>query len=93
MLSGCKSAPPSPVPTIIYVGCPRVTSCPFPASNPKANGDLTADIRQLETALASCGLQIEAVKHCQEKHDVETQTAARSVDENLSLPATQSRQF
>ncbi|WP_228779489.1 Rz1-like lysis system protein LysC [Rouxiella silvae] len=91
LLSGCRSAPPSPTPMIIYVGCPRVTSCPFPASNPKTNGDLTADNRQLESALASCGLQVEAIKQCQEKHDVEAQAAARSVNQNVPLPAAQSR--
>ncbi|WP_240905257.1 Rz1-like lysis system protein LysC [Rouxiella badensis] len=87
MLSGCKSAPPSPAPTIIYVGCPRVTSCSFPASQPQNNGDLLADVRQLESALAACGLQVEAVKQCQEKHDVEAQTTARRANENVSLSA------
>ncbi|WAT01033.1 Rz1-like lysis system protein LysC [Rouxiella chamberiensis] len=91
LLSGCKSAPPLPVPTIIYVGCPRVTSCPFPASDPKTNGDLSADIRQLEGALAACGLQVEAVKQCQEKQDAKTQAATRSAHPGIALSATQPR--
>ncbi|EMX1081956.1 hypothetical protein AAF852_000778 [Yersinia enterocolitica] len=79
-LSGCTSAPHSPIPTIIYVGCPPVNSCPLPASNPMVNGDLSTDIRQLEAALVTCGLQIEAIKQCQEQHYVKTQTAAPSLN-------------
>ncbi|WP_447887773.1 Rz1-like lysis system protein LysC, partial [Serratia fonticola] len=30
MLSGCTAAPDLPPPTIIYAGCPRVSSCPIP---------------------------------------------------------------
>lgn len=79
-LSGCTSAPHSPAPTIIYAGCPPVNSCPLPASNPVVNGDLSADIRQLEAALVTCGLQIEAIKQCQEQHHVKTQTATPSLN-------------
>lgn len=79
-LSGCTSAPRSPAPTIIYVGCPTVSSCPLPGSSPAVNGDLSADIRQLEAALVACGLQVEAVKQCQEQHHVKTQTAAPSLN-------------
>ena len=61
-LSGCIPAPTSPPPTIIYAGCPKVSSCPLPGSNPKTNGDLSADIFNLERALASCALQVETVK-------------------------------
>ncbi|MDR3434031.1 MAG: Rz1-like lysis system protein LysC [Rouxiella aceris] len=71
-LQGCTTAPSSPPPTVIYAGCPRVSSCPIPASQPKTNGDLSDDIRQLEGALVSCALQVETVKQCQETHDVET---------------------
>ncbi|MGT3203546.1 Rz1-like lysis system protein LysC [Yersinia enterocolitica] len=84
-LSGCTSVPHLPAPTIIYVGCPTVTSCPLPGSSPAVNGDLSADIRQLETALVACGLQVEAVKQCQEQHHVKTQTAAPSLNRQ---PAT-----
>ncbi|EKN4069281.1 holin [Yersinia enterocolitica] len=52
-----------------------MNSCPLPGSNPVVNGDLSADIRQLEAALVACGLQVEAVKQCQEQHHVKTQTA------------------
>ncbi|WP_265101939.1 Rz1-like lysis system protein LysC [Yersinia proxima] len=84
-LSGCTSVPRLPAPTIIYVGCPTVTSCPLPGSNLVVNGDLSADIRQLETALVACGLQVEAVKQCQEQHHVKTQTATPSLNRQ---PAT-----
>ncbi|WP_245610275.1 Rz1-like lysis system protein LysC [Yersinia kristensenii] len=86
-LSGCTSAPHSPAPTIIYVGCPPVNSCPLPASHPTVNGDLSADIRQLETALVACGLQVEAVKQCQEQHHVKTQTAAPSLNRQSATVA------
>lgn len=79
-LSGCTKDPHLPAPTIIYVGCPTVTSCPLPGSSPAVNGDLSADIRQLETALVACGLQVEAVKQCQEQHHVKTQTATPSLN-------------
>ncbi|EPI0777151.1 Rz1-like lysis system protein LysC, partial [Yersinia enterocolitica] len=71
-------------PTIIYVGCPTVNSCSLPSSSPAVNGDLSADIRQLETALVACGLQVEAVKQCQEQHHVKTQAATPSLNR---LPA------
>ncbi|MEH0832328.1 Rz1-like lysis system protein LysC [Pectobacterium cacticida] len=76
MLSGCTAAPPLTTPTIIYVGCPQVTSCPIPGSSPETNGDLGADNRQLENALVSCALQVETIKHCQEQHHAETQQLA-----------------
>ncbi|WP_261878184.1 Rz1-like lysis system protein LysC [Pectobacterium carotovorum] len=69
ILSGCTTAPPLTTPTLIYVGCPKVTSCPIPGSRPETNGDLSADNRQLESALVSCALQVETIKHCQERHN------------------------
>ncbi|AGB81172.1 hypothetical protein D781_0831 [Serratia sp. FGI94] len=48
----------------------------MPGNHLATNGDLSADIRQLEHALIQCALQIEAIKQCQEKHDVKTQPAA-----------------
>jgi len=44
----------------------------MPGSNPKTNGDLSADIRQLERALIACALQVETVKHCQDELDAQT---------------------
>lgn len=76
-LPGCTSAPASPAPRIIYVGCPKVSPCQIPASRPVTNGDLSADIRQLENALAACAVQVETIKHCQEQHDDKTATAPR----------------
>ncbi|WP_253278450.1 Rz1-like lysis system protein LysC [Yersinia frederiksenii] len=86
-LSGCTSAPRSPAPAIIYVGCPTVSSCPLPGSSPAVNGDLSADIRQLETALVACGLQVEAVKQCQEQHNVKAQTATPSLNRQPAVIA------
>ncbi|EKN6289103.1 holin [Yersinia enterocolitica] len=61
-----------------------MNSCSLPSSSPAVNGDLSADIRQLETALVACGLQVEAVKQCQEQHHVKTQAATPSLNR---LPA------
>ncbi|WP_235611725.1 Rz1-like lysis system protein LysC [Hafnia alvei] len=72
ILPGCTPVPPSIPPQIIYSGCPKVVSCPIPQSQPKTNGDLSDDNRQLERALISCALQIETVKQCQEILDVKT---------------------
>ncbi|WP_217363406.1 Rz1-like lysis system protein LysC [Pantoea sp. CCBC3-3-1] len=80
MLSGCTVAPPSATPEIIWTGCPRVTSCPLPGNSLQTQGDLAADNRQLEAALASCGLQVEIIKECQEQHDAETETATAGAD-------------
>lgn len=77
MLQGCTSVPASPVPQIIYVGCPMVNPCQIPASRPATNGDLSADIRQLEDALAACAVQVDTIKICQEQHDVKAATAPR----------------
>ncbi|MFK8257781.1 Rz1-like lysis system protein LysC [Erwinia sp. AnSW2-5] len=78
-LSGCSSIPPSPPPTIIWRGCPIVSSCSIPASQPETQGDLLYTIRQLEQALLTCGLQVETLKQCQEQHDVKAQPATRGV--------------
>ena len=72
MLFGCTRDLNLPTPAITYVGCPKVSSCPIPASRPKTNGDLSEDNRQLEGALVNCALQVEIVKQCQESYDVET---------------------
>ncbi|KJW99621.1 hypothetical protein RZ87_09835 [Enterobacter roggenkampii] len=39
---------------------------PDAGKRPATNGDLSADIRRLETALTACALQIETVKDCQD---------------------------
>ncbi|WP_222563082.1 Rz1-like lysis system protein LysC [Candidatus Erwinia dacicola] len=81
MLSGCSHGPRSVTPEIILTGCPRVTSCPLPGNSLQVQGDLAADNRQLEAALASCGLQVEIIKECQEQHDAETETATAGADQ------------
>lgn len=54
LCAGCTSAPPAPTPVIVHNACPKVSLCPMPGSDPQTNGDLSADIRQLENALARC---------------------------------------
>ncbi|WP_241673531.1 Rz1-like lysis system protein LysC [Ewingella americana] len=80
MLASCTSAPTSPPPQIIYVGCPLVSPCPIPGSQPKNNGDLSADVRQLEAALLTCGLQVDTIKQCQETQRVKTHSTATTAD-------------
>jgi hypothetical protein len=80
MCGGCTSAPPVSTPVIVYNGCPKVTLCPMPGSDPERNGDLSADIRQLERALESCALQVETIKHCQDKLNVQTDQSTSGTD-------------
>ncbi|ATT64297.1 TPA: phage lysis protein [Salmonella enterica] len=54
--------------------------CPMPGSDPKTNGDLSADIRRLEGALTACALQVKIVKHCQDELDAEAQKPAQGAD-------------
>ncbi|MCR6732530.1 Rz1-like lysis system protein LysC [Enterobacter cloacae] len=81
MLSaGCTPAPPVPPPHIVYNACPKVSTCPMPASEPVTNGDLSADIRRLEHALIACALQVETIKDCQDKLDAQTQKPASGIN-------------
>ncbi|HDR2678443.1 TPA: phage lysis protein [Enterobacter mori] len=52
----------------------------MPESDPATNGDLSADIRRLEHALAACALQVETVKDCQDKLDEESNQPAQGVN-------------
>ncbi|MEP8983607.1 Rz1-like lysis system protein LysC [Enterobacter cloacae] len=81
MLSaGCTPAPPAPPPHIVYNACPKVSTCPMPASEPVTNSDLSADIRRLEHALIACALQVETIKDCQDKLDAQTQKPASGIN-------------
>ncbi|WP_410695827.1 Rz1-like lysis system protein LysC [Citrobacter freundii] len=80
LCAGCTSAPPVPTPVIVYNACPRVSLCPMPGSGPSTNGDLSADIRQLESALERCALQVRIVKNCQDKIDVQAEESAKSLN-------------
>lgn len=64
-------------PTIIYAGCRRSAVARCPAAT-RTNGDLSAYIFNLERALASCALQVETVKKCQEELDVKAEKSAPS---------------
>ena len=47
----------------------------MPGSDPETNGDLSADIRQLENALARCASQVKMIKH-----DAQTRQPAQGAD-------------
>ncbi|GKJ79924.1 Rz1-like lysis system protein LysC [Klebsiella pneumoniae] len=80
LCAGCTSAPPVPTPVIVYNACPKVSLCPMPGSDPTTNGDLSADIRQLVSALEGCALQVRTVKNCQDKIDVQAKESAKSLN-------------
>ena len=82
LCAGCTNAPPAPTPppVIVYNACPKVSPCPMPGSDPLTNGDLSADIRQLENALKSCAIQVDTVKQCQDEIDVKAQQSAKSLN-------------
>lgn len=82
LCAGCTSEPPVPMPpsVIVYNACPKVSPCPMPGSDPVTNGDLSADIRQLENALKSCAIQVDTVKQCQDEIDAKAQQSAKSLN-------------
>ncbi|HEX4500237.1 MAG TPA: Rz1-like lysis system protein LysC [Scandinavium sp.] len=80
LCAACTDAPPVHQPVVVLNACPRVSLCPMPGSNPLTNGDLSADIRQLETALESCALQVETIKECQDKTDAQTDESAQGLN-------------
>lgn len=80
LCAACTDAPPVPQPVTVLNACPRVSLCAMPGSDPLTNGDLSADIRQLETALERCALQVETIKTCQDNIDVQTEESAQSLN-------------
>ncbi|MGP3592954.1 Rz1-like lysis system protein LysC [Vagococcus sp. WN89Y] len=80
LCAGCTSAPPAAPPVIVYNGCPPVSLCPMPGSDPRTQGDLSADIRRLERALEACALQVETIKLCQDEINVKTDYATKRPD-------------
>ncbi|EOI5914269.1 Rz1-like lysis system protein LysC [Enterobacter hormaechei] len=77
LCAGCTPERPAPPPVIVYNNCPKVSLCPMPGSEPVTNGDLSADIRRLEHALAACALKVETIKDCQDKTDAENEKPAQ----------------
>ncbi|ATG01738.1 MULTISPECIES: Rz1-like lysis system protein LysC [Lelliottia] len=77
LCAGCTPERPAPPPVIVYNNCPKVSLCPMPGSEPTINGDLSADIRRLENALAACALKVETTKDCQDKIDAENEKSAQ----------------
>ncbi|WP_145587663.1 Rz1-like lysis system protein LysC [Yersinia aldovae] len=73
----------TPTPPLPYPGNgAAVPAYAYPGSKPRETlqGSERPLIRQLETALVACGLQVEAVKQCQEQHHVKTQTVTPSLN-------------
>ncbi|SPW71864.1 phage lysis protein LysC [Escherichia coli] len=59
---------------------PESEPLPDAGSDPQTNGDLSADIRQLENALARCASQVKMIKHCQDENDAQTRQPAQGAD-------------
>lgn len=80
LCAGCTSVRPALTPVIVANACPKVSLCPMPGSDPQTNGDLSADIRLLENALARCASQVKMIKHCQDENDAQTRQPAQGAD-------------
>ncbi|QDQ29131.1 hypothetical protein FNU76_23810 [Chitinimonas arctica] len=72
-LCGCASAPPSPMLALIVTGCPTLSACRLPASQPQTNRDLLREVEALEQAWAACAAQVDLTLACQA--DAHAQTA------------------
>ncbi|WP_353887939.1 Rz1-like lysis system protein LysC [uncultured Rheinheimera sp.] len=79
MLAGCISAPKSTAQTNTELGCPFVTPCLLPPSNPIQNEDLSQDNEQLLQSWFFCAAQVEMIVQCQERQNEQAQPTARPV--------------
>ncbi|QDQ27711.1 hypothetical protein FNU76_15885 [Chitinimonas arctica] len=73
-LPGCASAPPSPKLALTVTGCPTLSACRLPASQPQTNRDLLREVEALEQAWAECAAQVDLTLACQA--DAHAQTTA-----------------
>ncbi|MEF4860103.1 Rz1-like lysis system protein LysC [Escherichia coli] len=78
LCAGCTSARPAPTPVIVANACPKVSLCPMPGSDPQTNGDLSADIRQLEKLRSGIDWVLEKLGVINKESDTLDQTAART---------------
>ena len=67
LLSACGSAPNYVAPPPIVLGCPAVTACTLPPSQPQTNGQQQSEIDVTETAWHACAAQVDMILACQEK--------------------------
>ncbi|MEN4769013.1 Rz1-like lysis system protein LysC [Duffyella gerundensis] len=77
LLSGCASDRPSPEVSLTVSGCPRITRCHLPESDPHNNGDLNRLLDDTEAAWASCADKVDTIVNCQEKDDEQAAIPAR----------------
>ncbi|WP_072209458.1 Rz1-like lysis system protein LysC [Pantoea stewartii] len=90
LLPASTAIPLSTIPQFIWPAVPRDPCSPHPENRLQTQGDLAADNRQLEAALASCGLQVEMIKACQEQHDVESNPTPSGADKQRSAATAKS---
>ncbi|WOD13181.1 Rz1-like lysis system protein LysC [Pseudomonas sp. NyZ704] len=87
LLAGCVTAPPSPAPQPIKLGCPAVTPCTLSATQPQSNGKLLNDTDVIEADWASCAAQVDMVYQYQEQQHVQTQQPQAAPDHQRSQAA------
>ncbi|WP_295514929.1 Rz1-like lysis system protein LysC [uncultured Pseudomonas sp.] len=68
LLAGCASGPSSPAPPLTVIGCPVVTRCQLPSTDPRSNGDLLAENEALEAAWADCAAQVDMIYDALQAH-------------------------
>lgn len=66
LLSACAAAPPLPEVQLIEIGCPSVTHCQLPQTQPLTNGDLRRDLEAVEAAWHDCAAQVDMIHDCQQ---------------------------
>ncbi|WP_323370362.1 Rz1-like lysis system protein LysC [Pseudomonas helleri] len=67
LLSACANAPRSSESASTELGCPRVTACRLPPSQPTNNGELLLNPEEAEEAWAACAAQVDMILDCQLK--------------------------
>lgn len=67
LLSACANAPRLPEVQLIEIGCPSVTRCQLPQTQPLTNGDLRRDLETVEAAWHDCAAQVDMIYDCQQK--------------------------
>ena len=65
LLSACAAGPKLPEVQLIEIGCPSVTRCQLPPTQPLTNGDLRRDLEAIEAAWHDCAAQVDMINDCQ----------------------------
>ncbi|WP_241602745.1 Rz1-like lysis system protein LysC [Rosenbergiella nectarea] len=91
MLSACSRDRHSPEVKITVNGCPTITRCQLPKSDPKDNGQLWVTLDETEAAWASCADKVDMIVTCQEKISEQAKTLTPSTQSGRTVSASESR--